>query len=153
LGGLDRTVLINRADLKGSPFYELTDSKILKFHDLHYVYKKSSCRFFCYLILCTWKGFHQNLVMIFSHSSSFLFNFILFSKSMMLFTRRLVIKNSFSGLSINVPLNVRPLQFLPIIFLKLYNPVSYRPNQSNDVKKPTPTAQFKVGIETRAASQ
>ena len=45
------------------------------------------------------------------------------------------------------------LHFFPIIFLKLYNPVSYRPNQSNDVKKPTPTAQFKVGIETRAASQ
>ena len=41
---------------------------------------------FCYLILWIWKGFHQNLVMIFSHSSSFLFNFILFSKSMMLFT-------------------------------------------------------------------
>ena len=90
--------------------------------------------------------------MIFSHSSIFLFNFILFSKSIILFT--VSNQEQFIRPVYKCPLECKtPCIFLPIIFLKLYNPVSYRPNQSNDVKKPTPTAQFKVGIETRAASQ
>ena len=91
------------------------NSDILKFHDLHYIKMVMPLpSAFCYLILWIWKGFHQNLVMIFSHSSRFLFNFILFSKSNL----RLVIKSSLSDLSINVPLNVRHLAFFAHYFLE-----------------------------------
>ena len=115
MGGPDRTVLINRADLKGSPFYELSDWDFEVSRST--LYKTWSCHFhqlFFYLILWIWKGFHQNLVTIFSHSSRFLFNFILFSKSNL----RLVIKSSLSDLSINVPLNVRHHAFFAHYFLE-----------------------------------
>ena len=87
-------------------------TEILKFHDLHYIKNghATSISFFCYLILWIWKGFHQNLVTIFSHSSRFL----LFSKSNL----RLVIKSSLSDLSINIPLNVRQLAFFAHYFLE-----------------------------------
>ena len=73
------------------------------------------------------ESFHQNLMMIFFHSSRFFFRFILLNKSVMLFT---VSKTILLDLSINVPLNVKaPCLFCPLFswnftILSVTDPIS-----------------------------